>query len=59
VSKHEELIERCAQALREHVGNRSGRGVPWSKLLPKVQQSYRDEATVVLVAAGLITDRAA
>jgi hypothetical protein len=57
--RDDELIERCAQALREHVGNRSGRGMPWDRLPPRLQQSYRDEAAVVLAAAGLLTDRAA
>jgi hypothetical protein len=48
------LIERCAEALREHVANRSSRGRSWDELPAKLRQSCRDEARVVLVAAGVI-----
>jgi hypothetical protein len=46
----ERSIEFAAQALREHVGNRSGRGRAWSDLPESLRESYRAEARTVIAA---------
>jgi hypothetical protein len=46
----ERVIEYVAQALREHVGNRSGRGRAWSDLPETLRSSYRAEARVAIEA---------
>jgi|SRR6516162_4005150 hypothetical protein len=46
-----DIIEVMAQAVREVVGNKSGRGRPWSELPWALRQSYRDEASAALKAA--------
>lgn len=43
-------IEQAAEALRDHVANRSGRGRPWRSLPESMRQSYRDEVKAVINA---------
>jgi hypothetical protein len=53
----EATVERCAMALRDYVANRSagtGReGRMWIALPLRLKQDYRNEAKVVLEAAGV------
>jgi hypothetical protein len=53
MSDDRDLIERCAAALREHVAARSlVRRRSWADLPERLRSAYREEARVVLVAAG-------
>jgi hypothetical protein len=58
-SIEDEVIEFVAQALREHVGNRSGRGRAWSDLPETLRSSYRPEARVCIEAYLAAVGRAA
>jgi hypothetical protein len=46
-----DMIEAAASAMRDAVGNRSGRAKPWHKLPDNVRAMYRREAEAALRAA--------
>ena len=50
------MIEAAAMALRDVVGNRSGRGKPWAKLPDNIKAMYQREAEATL-RAGLALAR--
>jgi hypothetical protein len=54
----DEVIERCAMALREHVANRAlgtmRHGRPWLALPARLREDYRAEAKIVLECAARV-----
>jgi hypothetical protein len=55
---HEEALEYAAQALRDVVGNRSGRGRAWPDLPESLRNEYRAEARAAVQAYLLARETA-
>jgi hypothetical protein len=53
------MIEAAAMAIRDVVGNRSGKGKPWEKLPSILKATYRREAEAALRAALAVAQEAA